>query len=182
MARTASPATLPLRHARGRDRVFPRCRRDLVPAAPAGRDRHLLRADRRAARCGRCDALWASRPIGAVGAIAGLARRAVLARCRSTRVLGAHSPSRPRGGPLAGAAAAPSTACSAPTGSRTSWRRSIRASLPDGPDAEFARRSGHDPHQIAVEPQDRVGAAPAWQEASISRLACGPNSGLCRAS
>ena len=39
---------LPVRHARGRHRLLPRRRRDLVPAAPAGRARHLLRADRRA--------------------------------------------------------------------------------------------------------------------------------------
>ena len=43
-----------LRHAGSRHRLLPRRRRDLVPAADAGRARHLLRVDRRALRCCRC--------------------------------------------------------------------------------------------------------------------------------
>ena len=39
---------LPVRHAGGRHRLLPRRRRDLRPAAPARRDRHLSRAHRRA--------------------------------------------------------------------------------------------------------------------------------------
>ena len=45
---------LPLRHARGRDRLLPRCRRDLCAAAPAGRDGHVSRAHGRSGEARRC--------------------------------------------------------------------------------------------------------------------------------
>ena len=64
-ARLASRRRRPLsvRHAGSRHRLFPRCRRHLVPAAHAGRARHLLRADRRALRRRRRASPPASPPI-----------------------------------------------------------------------------------------------------------------------
>ena len=71
---------------------FPGCRRDLVPAAAAGRARRLLRADRRAARRRRWRCRVARHPSRAVGALCRAARRAVrrgLGRCAAGGVCGA---------------------------------------------------------------------------------------------
>ena len=48
---------------------FPRCRRDVVPAAPAGGDRNLAGADRRAAEAGRCNLVRNRHPCRAFGAV-----------------------------------------------------------------------------------------------------------------
>ena len=75
---------------------FPGCRRDLVPAAHAGRIRDLVRADRRSSarrrrRCvGRCDAP------GSVFAISGIARRALFGNVSVDAILGAFSQCRAR--------------------------------------------------------------------------------------
>ena len=47
--------SVPVRHARGRDRIFSRCRGDLYPAATAAPGRELFRADRASRKGGRCN-------------------------------------------------------------------------------------------------------------------------------
>ena len=76
---------LPLCDAGGRDRILPRRGRDLVPAAPAGRARHVLRADRRAARTRRWGWLRHCHPSRQVGAVRRTWSTRSAARYRSTR-------------------------------------------------------------------------------------------------
>ena len=128
---------LPVRHAGSRHRLFSRRRRDLVPAAPAGRTRHLLRADRRALRRRRRVAPPALPPTA-------FPRRA-FRRCSTAlagTVVGRCGAGGLRGtggrGADHGAARRRSTACSPATASRTSSPRSTAkprpaAPMPNGP-------------------------------------------------
>ena len=147
----------PVRHAGGRHRLLSRCRRDLVPAAAAGRARHLLRADRRAARRGRrrrrrriathrvpsarfpdlLDALCGAVPVDAL--LAAFAEPAARRRSRRQR--------------------AAIDRLFAGDRSRTSSPRSIAEAAGGSADAEFAGRDRRDdPHQIADQPEARAGA------------------------
>ena len=129
---------LPVRHAGGRHRLFPGCRRHLVPAAHAGRARHLLRAHRRALRhCRRRGGGLATHRI-AVGALCRAARRAVPAPCRSTPCWRPLRSRRARGRSWRGAP--PSTGCLPAIRSRASSRRSS-AKRPGGADAAWAGKT-----------------------------------------
>ena len=112
-----------LRDARGRHRVLSRCRGDLVPAAPAGRARHLLRAHRRAARCRRRAWPPASPPTGFPRRGFPIWSRPCAARSRSMPC-SARSRSRPGRG-RSWRARPRSTACSRAAGSRTFSPRSM---------------------------------------------------------
>ena len=68
---------LRVRHAGGRHRLLSRHRGDLVPAAPAGRARRLLRADRRADQRGGRRGRGHRHPPGRVGAVPRADRGAV---------------------------------------------------------------------------------------------------------
>ncbi len=146
------------------DRLFPRCRRDLVPAAAAGRARRLLRADRRAAQRGRWRRGDHRHPSGVVVALCRSVPMRCAARRRSMRRW-RPSPSRPARASLRHTAAR-STGCSRATGSRTFSPRSTPRL--GGADAEFAERHrGDHADQIADVAEARARADARRRDAFI---------------
>ena len=126
------------------DRILPRRRRDLVPAAAAGRARRLLRADRRAARRGRRRGCHGRHPSGVVVALCRSRRCAVrrgFGRCdaRGLRRTGGREQTCAH-------VAAPSTGCSRATASRTFSPRSMPARGRRGVRQGHGR---HDPREVA---------------------------------
>ena len=109
---------LPVRDAGGRHRLLPRRWRHMVAAAHAGRDRRLLRADRRAHEDGRWGRRRNSDPSRAVGSAFPISLEALCGTVSVDAVLAAFA--EPRGEGALTVRRAPSTGCSPAIASRIS--------------------------------------------------------------
>ena len=168
-----------LRHAGGRHRLLPGRRRDLRAAAPAGRDRHLSRADGRAGAAPPTRSRSGSRPMPCPrAALRRRARRRSIAGEPVDAVLAAAA-ARSGRAPLAASADVIDACFRGPTASRTFCRGSTRLRRTAPPSRpRRPPRCARSRRRACASRSSRCGAAAR----STSRRRCAPSSASSRAS